>query len=120
MSDDPEDKKDDEEGKEVMPLATFGEVFSFAETTETKVYIALGVFFAIISGLSMPASLIYLSAVLGDISAISTEGLDPIIEIVYSTMILGVISLISETMEGKRNTSLDEKFRFIVTLARFS
>jgi len=102
MSEEPQEEKKDAEPteEEMMPLATIGEVFSFAETTETKAYIAMGVFFAIVAGLAMPASLFYFSAVLGDISAIANEGLDPIIEIVYAMMILGVISLVSETMEA--------------------
>ncbi len=84
-----------------MPLATIAEVFFFAETTKTKVYIALGLFFAMIAGLAMPASILYFARVMGDISAIGVEGLGPVLEIVYTLMILGVISLFSETLQSK-------------------
>ena len=83
-----------------MPLATLSEVFSFAETFKTKLYIALGLFFAMIAGFAMPASIFYFSRVLGDISAVTEEGLDPVLNIVYSMMILGVVSLFSETLES--------------------
>ncbi len=84
-----------------MPLATLAEVFSFAETTKTKVYIALGLFFAIIAGLAMPASIFYFSRIMGNISAIAEEGIDPVLEIIYALMILGVVSLVSETLQCK-------------------
>ena len=92
-----EEKGDKEEVS--SPLATVQEVLSFAETTKTKVYIGLGVFFALVSGSALPASLFYFSSVMGNISAIGEEGLDPVLEIVYVMMVLGVISLISETMQ---------------------
>eukprot|EP00980_Cylindrotheca_fusiformis_P031359 scaffold26232_cov152-Cylindrotheca_fusiformis.AAC.2 len=83
------------------PLASISEVFSFAETPRTKAYIALGILFSIISGLAMPASLLYFSSVLSEISAIGTNGLDPVIKIVYTMLVLGVISLICETLQCK-------------------
>jgi len=89
-----DDKKDD------VPLASIAEVFSFAEKTSTKVYIVLGIFFAILSGLALPASIFYFSSVLGDIAALSENGLDPIIEVAYVMMVLGCISLVCETMQS--------------------
>jgi hypothetical protein len=93
----------DAEAKEEldMPLATLGEVFSFAETTRTKVYVGLGVFWAMIAGLALPASIFYFARIMGNISAIGEEGLGPVLEIIYALMILGVVSLISETLECK-------------------
>eukprot|EP00980_Cylindrotheca_fusiformis_P003511 scaffold781_cov132-Cylindrotheca_fusiformis.AAC.30 len=90
----------DMKGKRV-PLANISEVFSFAETPRTKAYIALGVLFSIISGLAFPASLFYFSSALSDISAIATNGLDPVLTIVYTMLILGAISLICETLQSK-------------------
>ncbi len=95
-----EDEKEKEKELD-MPLATMAEVFSFAETTQTKVYIALGVFFAMIAGLALPASILYFARIMGDISAIAEEGLGPVLEIIYALMILGVISLVSETLQSK-------------------
>ena len=84
-----------------MPLATISEVFSFAETTKTKVYIALGLFFSTIAGIALPASIFYFARIMGEISAIAQEGLDPVVNVVYAMMITGVVSLISETLESK-------------------
>lgn len=92
------DKEDPERVE--TPLATISEVFSFAESTKTKVYLALGIFFAICAGLALPASIFYFSSILGDISAIAEEGLDPIVDLVYAMMILGCISLVCETMHS--------------------
>jgi hypothetical protein len=89
------------ENKNETPLATMAEVFSFAETTQTKVYIGLGFFFSVISGLALPASIFFFSAILGDISAIGEEGLEPVLEIVYTMMVLGCVSLVSETLQCK-------------------
>lgn len=102
-----QDGETDEDGKEEldMPLATLGEVFSFAETTKTKVYIGLGAFSAMIAGLALPASIFFFASIMGDISAIGEEGLGPVLEIIYALMILGVISMISETLKGKWLTS---------------
>ncbi len=83
------------------PLATMSEVFSFAESFKTKLYLVIGIFWAVVSGLALPASLLYFSKIMGDISAIAQEGLDPVLDIVYAMMILGVISLISETLQSK-------------------
>jgi hypothetical protein len=94
-----DDTKD--EDKVDAPLATMSEVFSFAETFKTKLYLAMGIFWAVVAGLALPASLLYFSKIMGDISAIAAEGLDPVVDIVYSMMILGVISLISETLQSK-------------------
>jgi len=95
-------KKDDEKSKgEEMPLATLSEVFSFAETPKTKLYIVLGLFFAMIAGLALPASIFYFARIMGNISAIQEEGLDPILGVVYAMMITGVVALISETLESK-------------------
>lgn len=91
----------DPETKPDIPLASISEVFSFAETTETKIYIALGIMFSVISGLSLPASIFYFSSILGDISAIQEEGLEPVLGIVYAMMILGCVSLVSETLQCK-------------------
>jgi hypothetical protein len=98
-----EGKADAADAKEEqdMPLATLGEVFSFAETTQTKVFIGFGVFFAMIAGLALPASIFFFAAIMGDISAIGEEGLGPVLEIIYAMLILGVISLVSETLECK-------------------
>eukprot|EP00980_Cylindrotheca_fusiformis_P012788 scaffold3136_cov102-Cylindrotheca_fusiformis.AAC.5 len=81
------------------PLASISEVFSLAETLRAKVYIALGVLFSILSGLPLPASLFYFSSVFSDISAIGSKGLDPVLTIVYTLLILGVISLVCETLQ---------------------
>ena len=83
------------------PLASISEVFSFAETFKTKLYLALGLFWAMVAGLAMPASLLIFSKAMADVSAIVQEGLDPVLEIVYSMMVLGVISFVSETLESK-------------------
>lgn len=91
----------DDEKKNETPLATMAEVFSFAETTKTKVYIGLGLFFSVISGLALPASIFYFSSIFSDISAIDEEGLEPVLGIVYAMMILGCVSLVSETLQCK-------------------
>jgi hypothetical protein len=91
----------DGEKKIAPPLATIAEVLSFAETTRTKVYIGLGLFFSVISGLTLPGSLYYFSSVFSEISAIGEEGLEPILGIVYTMMVLGFISLVSETLQCK-------------------
>jgi len=83
------------------PLATFGEVFSFAETFKTRLYLVMGIFWAVIAGLMMPATIYYFSGALRDISAITQEGLDPVLDIVYALMIIGVLSLVSETLQSK-------------------
>ena len=98
VGEDPEVSSDDD-SKPDVPLATISEVFSFAEKTSTKIYIGLGVFFAIISGLALPASIFYFSDVMGDISALAEEGLDPIVDVAYVMMVLGCISLVCETMQ---------------------
>lgn len=90
-----------EEEKAAEPLATVREVFSFAETFQTKLYIAIGLFWAMVAGLAMPASLFFFARVMGNISAIAQEGLHPILKIIYTLMILGVISFVSETLKGK-------------------
>jgi ATP-binding cassette subfamily B (MDR/TAP) protein 1 len=89
-----------EEEKDKVALATIGEVFSFAETTKTKVYIGLGLFFAMISGCTLPASIFFFSEIMGEIGAVAEQGLDPIIDLVYTMMVLGVVSLVSETMQS--------------------
>ena len=96
------DKKK-EGGEEVIdaPLATLSEVFSFAETFKTKLYLALGMFWAVVAGLALPASIMMFSKVMGDVSAIAQEGLDPVLDIVYSMLVLGVVSFVSETLESK-------------------
>ena len=91
----------DDESKPEVPLATVAEVFSFAEKTSTKVYLVLGMVFAVFSGLALPASIFYFSDVMGDISALAEEGLDPIINVAYVMMVLGCISLVCETMQCK-------------------
>ena len=95
------DKKK-EGGEEVIdaPLATLSEVFSFAETFKTKLYLALGMFWAVVAGLALPASIMMFSKVMGDVSAIAQEGLDPVLDIVYSMLVLGVVSFVSETLES--------------------
>jgi ATP-binding cassette subfamily B (MDR/TAP) protein 1 len=101
IGEDPEVSSDsDDVNKPDVPLATIAEVFSFAEKTSTKIYIGLGVFFAIVSGCALPASIFYFSDVMGDISALAEEGLDPIIDVAYVMMVLGCISLVCETMQS--------------------
>lgn len=95
------DSADDKAQPVEMPLATISEVFWFAETFKTKLYIALGLFFAMIAGFALPASIFYFARVMGNISAIAQEGLDPVLDIVYAMMILGVVSLVSDTLESK-------------------
>jgi len=75
------------------PLATLGEVFSFAESFKTRLYLVIGLFWAVVAGLALPASIFLFSDIMGDISAITEEGLEPILEMVYSLMVLGVIAL---------------------------
>jgi hypothetical protein len=96
-------KKVREEEPQVIdgPLATFSEVFSFAETFKTKLYLALGLFWAMVAGLAVPAPLIIYSKAMGDISAIAQEGLKPVVEIVYYMMVLGVISFVSVVLVVK-------------------
>lgn len=103
MSDINKDQNDDEDKAkpDEMPLATLSEVFSFAETFKTKLYIAFGLFFAMIAGFALPASIFYFARIMGNIAAVAEEGLDPILKIVYAMMILGVVSLISETLQSK-------------------
>ena len=72
-----EPKEDADKTAESSPLATIGEVFSFVEDTKTKVYIALGFFFAAVAGLALPASLFLFADVLGDVSAVAEQGIDP-------------------------------------------
>ena len=62
------------------PLATISEVFSFAETFRTKLYLVVGLFWAMVAGLALPASIMMFSRVMGDISAIAEEGLDPVVK----------------------------------------
>ena len=51
---DDENAKDDKEATSTGPLATAGEVFSFAQTTQVKVYIVCGLACAVVSGLVFP------------------------------------------------------------------
>ena len=97
------DASKDEEKKvdEAAPLATIGEVFSFVESGTTTLYIVLGFLAAVIAGLALPASLVLFADVLGDVSAISEEGIDPVIDVVYTMMVLGVVSLFSESLFSK-------------------
>lgn len=81
------------------PLATFGEVFSFAETPKTKLYLFLGSISAMVAGLALPASIFFFAKIMGDISAIGEEGLGPVLDIIYALMILGVVSMVSETLK---------------------
>jgi hypothetical protein len=83
------------------PLATIREVFSFAETPKTRLYLVLGLFWAVVAGLALPASLFYFSRVMGNIAAIGEEGLGPVLEIIYAMMIVGLVSLISETLQSE-------------------
>ena len=66
-----------EESSSSSPMATIGEVFSFVEDTKTKVYIGCGFLFATIAGLALPSSLFLFADVLGDVSAVAEEGLEP-------------------------------------------
>jgi len=91
------------------PLATFGEVFSFAETFKTRLYLVIGLFWTVISGLSLPTAIFFFSRAMGEISAIVEEGLDPILYVVYSLMIVGVVALVSETLQSKSMA-----FRFVL------
>eukprot|EP00980_Cylindrotheca_fusiformis_P004090 scaffold883_cov110-Cylindrotheca_fusiformis.AAC.1 len=106
------------------PLASISEVFSFAETPRTKVYIALGVLFSIISGLAVPASLLYFSSIMSDIAAIDANGLDPVLTIVYTMMILGVISFVCETLQttffstAANEMTLNLKFKWFQAVVR--
>ena len=95
-------KPKEEDAVEVVdaPLATISEVFSFAETFKTKLYLVVGLFWAMVAGLALPASIMMFSRVMGDISAIAEEGLDPVVKIVYTMMVLGVVSFVSETLES--------------------
>jgi ATP-binding cassette subfamily B (MDR/TAP) protein 1 len=79
------------------PLATLGEVFSFAATTKTRLNLVAGVFWAVVAGLALPASLLYFARIMSDISVVAQEGIDAVIEIVYAMMVLGVVSLFSES-----------------------
>ena len=106
MSDDDDLKKtndadNEKEEKLDMPLATIGEVFSFAETTQTKVFIGLGLFSAAIAGFALPASIFFFASIMGDISAVGEEGLGPVVDVIYALMILGVVSFVSETLKCK-------------------
>jgi hypothetical protein len=95
------DSKEKELLQEDVALASISEVFSFADTLRTKIYIACGIFFAVIAGLAFPASIFYFTRIMGDISAVKQEGLDPVLNIIYARMILGVVSLVSETLHSK-------------------
>ena len=99
-----------EDAPEVVdaPLATISEVFSFAETFKTKLYLVVGLFWAMVAGLALPASIMMFSRVMGDISAIAEEGLDPVVKIVYTMMVLGVVSFVSETLESMSCLVRDE------------
>lgn len=99
MSDLVREKEEEEEVD--LTLASIGEVFSFAQTIRTKAYFALGIFFAIIAGLAFPASIFYFTRIMGDITAIEQEGMGPVLEIIYARMILGVVSLVSETLHSE-------------------
>lgn len=93
--------KQHETHKEDVPLATVLEVFSFVGSCRTTAYLLLGTLNAIVAGFARPASLLYFSSGLGKISAIQEEGLGPVIEVIYAMMVIGVVSLISETLEGE-------------------
>lgn len=93
--------KEEEKKEENLPMATIGEVFSFVQSGTTKLHIFLGCLSATVAGLALPASLVLFADVLGDVSAISAEGLDPVISVVYTMMVLGVISLFSESLFSK-------------------
>ena len=66
-----------EEEVSSSPMASIGEVFSFVEDTKTKVYLGFGFFFATIAGLALPSSLFLFADVLGDVSAVAEEGIEP-------------------------------------------
>lgn len=91
-------KENEEEASAASPLATISEVFSFIPNDKTKLHIACGFFFAVLAGLALPASLFLFADVMGDVSAVAEEGIGPVVEVAYTMMVLGVISLVTETL----------------------
>ena len=118
-NEEPVDTKTKEEEQVIdAPLATISEVFSFAESFKTKLYLALGLFWAMVAGLAVPAPLIIYSKAMGDISAIDQEGLKPVVEIVYYMMVLGVISFVSVTLESTSCFD-DDCHDFVVLVVKY-
>ena len=105
----------------VAPMATIGEVFSFVngtdnnDNTKTRLYLVCGFIFATIAGLALPASLFLFADVLGDVSAVAEEGIEPVKEVAYTMMVLGVISLIAETMVGTYLSYYNTIYLFLST-----
>lgn len=111
-----------EKHEECVPFATFREVFSFVDSVTTISYMLLGGISAIVAGVARPVSLMYFSSGLSDISAVDEEGLGPVVEVVYSMMVLGVVSFISETLEGTsrvRGHALRKNLPFLIVLTFF-
>eukprot|EP00957_Ditylum_brightwellii_P180482 13748466-Ditylum_brightwellii.AAC.1 len=85
-----EDSKVGKEKKEKPPLATIGEVFSFAPTRRTRVCIGLGLASSIVTGSVFPAMAFFFSKVFEELSAPASMDtfLDNITELAFTFMIL--------------------------------
>eukprot|EP00934_Nitzschia_sp_Nitz4_P000886 Nitzschia sp. Nitz4//scaffold281_size24464//5181//15824//NITZ4_008397-RA/size24464-snap-gene-0.2-mRNA-1//-1//CDS//3329545607//886//frame0 len=89
-----------EKSEESAPLATISEVFSFAESPQTRMYLVLGSLCACVAGMSLPMMLLYFSRAMGEIAAVLEEGIDPVIDVVYAMVIIGVVCLVTETLQA--------------------
>ena len=83
---------EEEDKKEVDPLASVGDVFSFIPNTKTKIYIIVGLFCAVVSGCVFPGMAWLFSDAFTDLSAgLETGSKDPIREMAFQFMGLGYV-----------------------------
>mmetsp|Transcript_23996 Transcript_23996/g.35489 ORF Transcript_23996/g.35489 Transcript_23996/m.35489 type:complete len:1339 (+) Transcript_23996:92-4108(+) len=106
-----EEIKDKKEKKEKLPLATVGEVFSFAPTRRTRICIGLGLCCSLVTGAVFPAMAFFFSQVFEELSASAEMDsfLDNITRMAYTFMILGAIAFVFMTAQAALlETAADE------------
>ena len=88
--------------KKKKQLVSIRQLFSFARTQRSKSCIAAGLFFACITGAAYPAMAFYFAAAFEDLAASTdVDGfMDTIRELAAAFMILGVIILVSMTLQA--------------------
>jgi ATP-binding cassette subfamily B (MDR/TAP) protein 1 len=105
------DSKKDEE-KPPDPLASLGEVLSFAQTRNTKVILACGMFCAAVTGFTFPALAWVFSDSFERLSGSAVEGFDfmgQMRELAFQLMALGVIVAVFMTLSaGLLETAADD------------
>ena len=95
-------KEGQEDKQDGGGLATIQEVFSFAETRRTKIYIAIGCMAAVLSGVCFPAMAWLFSSSFSELSAFpsSDDFLQQIRQLVYRFLVLGVVMFVGMTTQA--------------------